>query len=34
MTEALIFGVLGSSALVFGGALGAYWTPIARCGDP
>ena len=27
MTEALIFGVLGSSALVFGGALGSYWKP-------
>lgn len=27
MTEALIFGLLGSSALVFGGALGSYWKP-------
>ncbi|CAN5776914.1 ZIP family zinc transporter [soil metagenome] len=26
MGQALIFGLIGSSALVFGGALGAYWT--------
>src|SRR5918997_7166980 len=25
MGEALVFGLLGSSALVIGGALGAYW---------
>jgi hypothetical protein len=25
MGQALVFGLLGSSALVIGGALGAYW---------
>lgn len=30
MTDALIFGMLGSSALVLGGALGAYWRAPER----
>ncbi|MDQ4142959.1 MAG: zinc permease, partial [Actinomycetota bacterium] len=30
MTEALLFGVIGSSALVFGGALGAKWAAPPR----
>ena len=30
MTEALLFGVVGSSALVFGGALGARWAAPPR----
>jgi hypothetical protein len=25
MGQALVFGLIGSSALVIGGALGAYW---------
>ena len=30
MTDALVFGMLGSSALVLGGALGAYWRAPER----
>jgi hypothetical protein len=30
MGEALLFGLLASSALVIGGALGSYWQPSTR----
>lgn len=30
MWQALVFGLIGSSALVVGGAIGAYWRPPQR----
>ena len=30
MGQALLFGLIGSSALVVGGVLGAYWRPPQR----
>lgn len=34
MGQALMFGLLASSALVIGGALGAYWQALDRISGP